>query len=63
VNFDRVYGVRIVYRGEWCSVANVDRFGVWLVSLERRDALPFLADLSEAESAVRAVTVSEGGAG
>lgn len=37
------YGDRIVYDGRWHAVANIDTFGVWLISLEHKDAVPFLA--------------------
>lgn len=38
------HGDRLVWRNEWHAVANVDSYGVWLISLEKKDAVPFLAE-------------------
>ena len=37
------YGDKVAFGGFLHVVANVDRFGVWLISLEHTDAVPFLA--------------------
>lgn len=38
------YGDRLLWKNEWHAVANVTPTSVWLISLERRNALPFLAE-------------------
>lgn len=32
----------IEYNGHLHAVANIDRYGIWLISLEHLDAIPFL---------------------
>jgi hypothetical protein len=37
------YGDVVEFEGHLHAVANVDVYGVWLISLEHKDAVPFLA--------------------
>ncbi len=37
------YGDIVEHRGHLHAVANVDCYGVWLISLEHKEAVPFLA--------------------
>lgn len=51
-------GQRVIYKGEWCAIANIHKDvsdlhpagKIWLISLEQKDALPFL--LGEGEEFV-----------
>jgi len=44
--FDLRYGDRLLWHGEWHAVANIGPTQAWLISLEKKDAVPFLAEES-----------------